>query len=127
MRAKSSASLRKGALANADRNIPAIEEAELGRKPMKAPMGKLSNRHETAKRLSGLDAAAKVLTQSKQPLNATAIAERAVAAGWKTKGKTPHATLHAAMIREITAKGRESRFKKTGRGLFIAAPTAKSA
>ncbi len=32
--------------------------------------------------------------------------------------KTPHATLNAAMLREIGVKGGESRFKKTGRGLF---------
>ncbi len=32
--------------------------------------------------------------------------------------KTPHATLNAAMLREIGVKAGESRFKKTGRGLF---------
>ena len=37
---------------------------------------------------------------------------------WATGGKTPWATLYAAVIREIAAKGKESRFKKTGRGLF---------
>ena len=39
---------------------------------------------------------------------------------WSTKGKTPAATLNAAIIREIRAKGKESRFRKTGRGLFAA-------
>ena len=33
-------------------------------------------------------------------------------------GKTPHATLYAAMLREITAKGKEARFTKVDRGLF---------
>ena len=33
-------------------------------------------------------------------------------------GKTPHATLYAAIIREIAKKGDESRFKKTDRGQF---------
>lgn len=78
-----------------------------------------------AKRLSGLDIVAKVLAGAKEPLNAKAIAERAMAAGWKTSGKTPHATLYAAMIREISAKGSESRFKKADRGMFTATTSAK--
>ncbi|HED53828.1 MAG TPA: hypothetical protein ENJ00_06465 [Phycisphaerales bacterium] len=77
------------------------------------------------KRLSGLDLAAKVLAEAKEPLQAKAIAERAIAAGWKTNGKTPHATLYAAMIREIARKGKDARFVKTDRGLF-AATTTKS-
>ncbi len=70
------------------------------------------------KRMSGLDLAAKVLAKAGEPLSAKAIAERAIAAGWKTTGKTPHATLYAAMIREIAKKGKEARFVKTDRGLF---------
>lgn len=70
------------------------------------------------KRVSGLDLAAKVLAEAKEPLQAKAIAERAMAAGWQTTGKTPHATLYAAMIREIAKKGKEARFEKTDRGLF---------
>jgi HB1/ASXL restriction endonuclease-like protein with HTH domain len=72
------------------------------------------------KRVSGLDLAAKVLAKATEPLQAKAIAERAIAAGWKTTGKTPHATLYAAMIREIAKKGKDSRFVKTDRGLFTA-------
>jgi len=72
------------------------------------------------KRVSGLDLAAKVLADAKEPLQAKTIAERAIAAGWQTTGKTPHATLYAAMIREIAKKGKEARFKKTDRGLFAA-------
>jgi len=74
----------------------------------------------TAKRVSGLDLAAKVLADAKEPLQAKAIAERAIAAGWQTTGKTPHATLYAAMIREIANKGKNSRFTKTDRGFFTA-------
>ena len=33
-------------------------------------------------------------------------------------GKTPHATLYSAILREIQTKGSESRFKKTERGKF---------
>jgi hypothetical protein len=35
-------------------------------------------------------------------------------------GKTPHATLYSAIIREISAKGKESRFVKKERGKFAA-------
>ncbi|MCC6910000.1 MAG: winged helix-turn-helix domain-containing protein [Phycisphaerales bacterium] len=70
--------------------------------------------------LSGLDAAAQVLGRAKEPLDAKTIAERAIAAGWKTNGATPHATLYAAMIREIKAKGKEARFIKADKGRFTA-------
>jgi hypothetical protein len=33
-------------------------------------------------------------------------------------GKTPHATLYSAILREISTKGKESRFTKTERGKF---------
>ncbi len=71
--------------------------------------------------LSGLDAAAQVLGRAKEPLDAKTIAERAIAAGWKTNGATPHATLYAAMIREIKAKGKDARFAKVDKGRFTAA------
>lgn len=37
-------------------------------------------------------------------------------------GKTPEATLYAAIIREITAKGDQARFRKHERGVFVAPP-----
>ncbi len=43
---------------------------------------------------------------------------------WKTSGKTPAATINAAILREIKAKGSASRFRKTGRGLFAAGKSA---
>ena len=68
--------------------------------------------------MSGLDYAARLLGESKEPLNTMTIAERAIAAGWTTSGATPHATLYSAMIREISIKGSAARFKKVKRGLF---------
>jgi hypothetical protein len=48
--------------------------------------------------------------------------ERIAAEGlWQTNGKTPVATIYAAMIREIAAKGSASRFQKVDRGRFAAA------
>jgi hypothetical protein len=94
-----------------------VKAATASEKTAKAPK---AAKPPKEKRLSGLDLAAKVLVESKEPLNAKAIAERAIAAGWKTSGKTPHATLYAAIIREIAAKGKDARFIKTERGLFAA-------
>ena len=72
------------------------------------------------KRMSGLDAAAKVLDESGQPMTAKEMVEAAEAKGyWKSPGgKTPHATVYSAIIREIKAKGAEARFSKTERGKF---------
>jgi hypothetical protein len=71
-------------------------------------------------RLSALDAAAQVLARSAQPMRAqdliTAMAKRGL---WQSpRGKTPHATLYAAMLREIAEKGKEARFQKVERGMF---------
>jgi hypothetical protein len=74
------------------------------------------------KRISGLDAAAKVLEESGQPMTAKEMVEAAEAKGyWKSpSGKTPHATIVSAIIREIAKKGDTARFVKTDRGKFAA-------
>ena len=73
------------------------------------------------KKLSALDAAAQVLSKSDKPMTSQAlIDEMAAKKLWTSPGgKTPSATLYAAVLREIAAKGRESRFKKVDRGLFV--------
>ena len=69
--------------------------------------------------LSGLDAAAKILGMAGKPLHIREIFERMLAKKmWKTGGKTPSATISAAIIREIHNKKAASRFRKAGRGLF---------
>ena len=71
------------------------------------------------KRTSGLDAAAQVLAEADEPINTKDMVERMLAKGlWKTNGRTPAATIYAAIIREIAAKGSDSRFRKTERGKF---------
>jgi hypothetical protein len=73
------------------------------------------------KRLSALDAAAKVLAESKEPLSCKQMIEAMMAKGyWKPAhaGKTPANTLHAAIGTEIKKKGTASRFEKVGRGQF---------
>ncbi len=72
------------------------------------------------KKLSALDAAAKVLQEAGGPLNCTQLIETIAAKGyWSSPaGKTPAATLYAAIVREIKTKGAGARFTKTQRGLF---------
>lgn len=99
-------------------------------KPRAKPRGK-----DTAKRLSALDAAAQVL-QALSPkdarlgLSASELIDRMAATGLWTSpsGKTPAATLYAAMIREVTSKGDAARFVRLEatdgrkRGRFTASP-----
>ena len=72
------------------------------------------------KKMSALDAAAKVLGEAKEPLNAKTMIERMAAKKYWVSpgGKTPHATLYAAILREINDKGKDARFEKADRGLF---------
>lgn len=74
---------------------------------------------QAPKKLSGLDAAAKVLEEAGEPLSCKAIVARAFEKGyWASDGKTPAATIYAAILREIANKGDEARFRKAGRGKF---------
>jgi len=108
---------------------PAKKGTTMPKKPARATpandAAKTAKPDAKTKKLSGLDYAAQVLAKSKEPLAAKAITEQAIAAGWKTNGATPHATLYAAMIREIAKKGDESRFRKTDRGLFTVSKGGK--
>ena len=72
------------------------------------------------KRVSALDAAAQVLAKAGKPMRAkeliAAMAEQGL---WSSPaGKTPHATLYAAMMREARDKGSKARFQKVDRGMF---------
>jgi len=83
------------------------------------PAARAKGNRQTAKRTSGLAAAAKVLAASKQPMTGREIVEAAFAKNyWRSGGKTLHATIYSAIIREIAAKGKTSRFKRVGRGKF---------
>lgn len=89
---------------------------------VKKRTSKPKERASAPKRVSALDAAAQVLAASKEPMRAkdliAAMAEQGL---WSSpNGKTPEATLYAAMIREIAAKGTDARFRKVQRGLFEA-------
>jgi hypothetical protein len=72
------------------------------------------------KRVSALDAAATVLKAKGEAMrSAELIAAMAEQGLWSSpNGKTPAATLYAAILREIGAKGKDARFRKTERGKF---------
>jgi hypothetical protein len=78
---------------------------------------------KAVKKASALDAAAKVLSESKEPLTTSEMISAMSEKGyWKSPGgKTPDRTLYSAILREIVVKGKESRFKKTERGKFTVA------
>ena len=67
-----------------------------------------------------IDAAAKVLGEKQEPMTTKEMIEQMAAKGyWSSpNGQTPAATLYSAILREITTKGKEARFKKADRGLF---------
>ena len=73
-----------------------------------------------AKKPSALDAAALVLRESGRPLSCPELIQQMAATGiWSSpKGKTPAATLYAALMREVQRKGDAARFVKTGPGRF---------
>lgn len=75
------------------------------------------------KKMSGLDAAARVLAESGEPMGVKEIVEVAAEKGyWQSPGgKTPDRTLYAAIVREIAARGAEARFRKAERGKFARA------
>jgi hypothetical protein len=72
------------------------------------------------KRVSAIDAAAQVLQKSGKAMRCTElIAAMAEQGLWTSPGgKTPHATLYSAILREISTKGDAARFTKVERGLF---------
>ena len=81
---------------------------------------------EKEKKLSALDAAAKLLAETGQPMNCQEMINGMAEKGYwiSPGGQTPHATLYSAILRELKTKDAEARFRKTERGNF-AANTAK--
>jgi hypothetical protein len=78
------------------------------------------------KKLSALDAAARVLAEEGKPMGCQEmIGAMAVKGYWTSPGgKTPAATLYSAILREIDTKGDAARFVKVGRGQFALRPQA---
>jgi len=96
-------------------------------KPAKKTRAKKVAAEPKPKRVSAIDAAAEVLKDAPAPMRAKELIEAMAARGLWTSpnGKTPEATLYAAMLREITTKGDAARFRKVERGQFEFNATAK--
>ena len=90
-------------------------------KPAKKADNPKATQRGATSRMSGLDAAARILAESKKALNCKELVAEAFKKNlWKSEGATPEATIYAAIIREIASKGSDARFKKTERGRFAA-------
>jgi hypothetical protein len=103
---------------------PSAEQTEVVAATSAPAKAKAKKRKEPkAKKSSALDAAARVLEEAGQPMACPEMIEAMTAKGyWSSpKGLTPAATLYSAVLREIKAKGKESRFVKTERGKFALA------
>jgi short subunit dehydrogenase-like uncharacterized protein len=100
----------------------ANEENDMSKTKTKKTATKGNKAKAANGKLSCLDAAAKVLASAKKPMTTKALIEAmADKKLWTSPGgKTPAATLYSAILREITTKGKEARFKKADRGLFAA-------
>jgi hypothetical protein len=117
--------LRKAALAEIKDRLdgkPAEPATAKGGKGPKTPKAPKPAKETKPKRVSALDAAEQVVAGAKVPMRAKEmIAEMEAKGLWKSPGgKTPEATLYAAIIREIATKGDKARFKKHDKGVFVA-------
>ena|ERR1700687_627301 len=94
--------------------------AKTGTPPARNP----AKKETKVKRLSALAAALKVLGENDQPMTSGEMIEAMAAKSyWSSpKGRTPASTLYAAILREITVKGKQARFQKTERGKFALNP-----
>ncbi len=94
------------------------KKTRAGAKPAKKPAKMKRDRG-----ISAIDAAAKVLGETSEPMASKEMIEAMAVKGyWKSPGgKTPHATLYSAVLREIGKKGKDARFKKVERGKFALA------
>jgi hypothetical protein len=104
------------AAANSEATKPAKASAT------KVPATRRSMAETETKKTSALNAAARVLAGAGHPMNSKELIDQMATKGYWTSpgGKTPHATLHAAISREIKVKGKDSRFAKAGPGKFTA-------
>ena len=91
--------------------------------PKKAKSKKTKEAGAEAKKRSALDAAAQVLAETGQPMSCKEMIETmAQKVYWSSPGgKTPASTLYSGILKEVSTKGKESRFRKTDRGRFAQA------
>jgi HB1, ASXL, restriction endonuclease HTH domain len=99
---------------------PVARETERPKKLRKARAAKAAAEDGKVKKVSALDAAAKVLGEAGQPMGCKEMIGAMAAKGyWSSPGgKTPETTLYSALLRELNSKGEQGRFVKADRGKF---------
>ncbi len=107
---------------SAQKNAAKTPPAESGKIPRKT---KAAERPQAGgqPKLSAVAAAAKILAETGRAMTCKDLIATMAAQGYWTSpaGKTPEATLYAALAREIKVKKDQSRFRKSGRGTFALA------
>jgi hypothetical protein len=100
--------------------MPAADAKTKKAKAAKATPAPKATKAPKPKKVSALDAAARVLQEEGKPMGCKEMVEAMAKKGyWESPGgKTPHATLYSAILRELGEKGKEARFRKTERGKF---------
>jgi hypothetical protein len=89
--------------------------------PNQAKTGRVARAAKSGSpKLSALNAAARVLEETKEAMTCPELIEVMAKKGYWTSpgGKTPASTLYSSILRELNTKGKEARFKKTERGKF---------
>ena len=109
----------------AETATPEPQASEAPASKPKAEKSKKPHRQKAKgeKKMSALDAALKLLSETGEAKNCQEMIQAMAEKGYWTSpgGKTPAATLYSAILREITTKGKESRFQKSQRGKFALA------
>jgi HB1, ASXL, restriction endonuclease HTH domain len=110
--------LRSGIMAN--KKKPKRSTSKIGKAPKATEAAGAAKAESNAKPLSALDAAVRVLSEAGQALTCAELVQAMASKGYWTSpaGKTPAATLYAAIAREIKVKKERARFRKTERGKF---------
>jgi hypothetical protein len=101
------------------------KQTSKGNRAVKSPPPK-TRAVRKATKLSASAAAARVLDETGRAMTCPELIAAMAAKGyWKSPGgKTPAATLYAAIHQEIKTKGADARFRKTERGKFASAGVA---
>jgi HB1, ASXL, restriction endonuclease HTH domain len=99
---------------------PLSTDAEVTPTPAKPKRQRKAAAEPKEKKVSALDAAARVLAEEARPMSCKELIAAMAAKGYWTSpgGKTPDATLYSAILRELDTKGTEARFVKSERGKF---------
>ena len=123
--AETVAAVEKGNLADGVTVPRSTRDAKATKDAKKSPGRDTGERGATGakkQRNSLLNLAAKILAEADEPMTCKQMVEKVLATGlWKTRGKTPSATLYSAILRECQTKGNAARFRKVERGKFVTA------